>query len=185
MTNKEIYIIIMRTPSVVSKIIGKFTHTQYNHISVSLDAGLDHMFSFGRRYKYIPWIGGFVQESPNFGTLKRFSETDAIILTLNVDDGTYNDIRGKLEDMLAHKYSYRYDTLGLLLGIFGKTHKRNRCYYCSAFVRELLVEFGIEGSDNFEEIVRPMDFLNLPNTSEIYRGKLREFSGQAERIRLR
>lgn len=184
-TNKSIYIIITHTPSVVSKIIRKFTHTPYNHVSVSLDAELDHMFSFGRRYRYFPWIGGFVRESPRFGTLGRFPETEAIVLTLNVDEDAYDDISGRLEDMLAHKYSYKYDTLGLLLAIFGKSFKREKCYYCSAFVRELLVEFGIEDEELFNEIVRPMDFLELPDTREIYRGKLLEFAEQAERISLR
>ncbi|MDE6727492.1 MAG: hypothetical protein K2J80_06080 [Oscillospiraceae bacterium] len=184
MASKKMYIIITHTPSVVSKIIRKFTHTPYNHVSVSLDAELDHMFSFGRRYRYFPWIGGFVQESPNFGTLERFPETEAIVLMLDVDETAYDDISERLEDMLAHKYSYCYDVLGLLLAIFGKTYKRDKRYYCSAFVRELLVEFGIENGSSFEKIVTPMDFLNLPNTREIYRGKLREFPEQAERIRL-
>lgn len=184
MTDRSIYIIITHTPSVVSKIIRKFTHTPYNHVSVSLDAELEKMFSFGRRYKYFPWIGGFVRESPHFGTLGRFPETEAIVLTLNVDEDAYDDIRGKLEDMLEHKYSYKYDTLGLLLAIFGKSFKRDKCYYCTAFVRELLVEFGIEDEELFNDIVRPLDFLELPNMREVYRGKLREFPKQAERIRL-
>ena len=128
MTDKTIYIIITHTPSVVSKIIRKFTHTPYNHVSVSLDPELDRMFSFGRRYRYFPWIGGFVRESPHFGTLGRFPETEAIVLTLNVDETAYDDMSGRLEDMLAHKYSYRYDTLGLLLAIFGKSFKREKCY---------------------------------------------------------
>lgn len=184
-SNKDIYIIISHTPSVVSRIIKKFTHTPYNHVSVSLDAELNHMFSFGRRYKYFPWIGGFVRESLYSGTMGRFTETEAIVLMMNVDGEAYDDIRVKLEDMLEHKYSYRYDTLGLLMAIFGKRLKRDKHYYCSAFISELLVESGIEDGDNFKEIVRPLDFMNLPDTREVFRGKLREFPEQAQRIRLK
>lgn len=175
MATKKIYIIVMNTPSVVSGIIGKFTHTRYNHVSVSLDAELDRMFSFGRRYRYFPWWGGFVRESPNFGTLGRFPQTEAIVLTLDVDEAAYDEISDQLENMLAHKHDYCYDTLGLLLAIFGKVYKRDKRYYCSAFVRELLVEHGVEDGASFNEIVRPTDFLELPNTREIYRGKLKEF----------
>ena len=182
MENKEIYIIISHTPSVVSRIIKQFTHTPYNHVSISLDAELDNMYSFGRRFKYFPWIGGFVHESLTSGTMGRFTETDAIVLKLNVDDEIYEELREKLEDMLAHKYSYRYDTLGLLLAIFGKTYKRDKHYYCSDFVRDMLVELGVEEQDNFEDIVRPLDFLDLPDTQEVFRGKLREFPLQAERL---
>lgn len=183
-SNKDIYIIISHTPSVVSRIIRKFTHTPYNHVSVSLDAELNHMFSFGRRYKYFPWYGGFVRESLDSGTMGRFTETEAIVLTMNIEEDVYDDIRTKLEDMLEHKYAYRYDTLGLLAAIFGKCLKRDKHYYCSAFVRELLVESGIEDDDNFKEIVRPLDFMNLPDTREVFRGKLREFPQQAQRISL-
>lgn len=166
----------------VSKIISGFTHTPYNHVSVSLDAELDSMYSFGRRYRYFPWIGGFVQESPNFGTLGRFPQTEAIVLTLDVDKSAYDEISEQLEDMLEHKNMYWYDTLGLLLAIFGKSYKRDKRYYCSAFVRELLVEHGVEDGANFNEIVRPMDFLELPNTKEVFRGKLKEFPEKAAQI---
>lgn len=172
---KKLYIIITHTPSVVSKIIRRFTHTPYNHVSVSLDTELDRMYSFGRWFKYFPWIGGFVRESPKFGALGRFPQTEAIVLTLDVEETAYDEISQQLEDMLAHKYLYCYDTLGLLLAIFGKTFKRDKRYYCSAFVRELLVEHGVEDGACFNEIVQPMDFLELPNTHEIYRGKLNEF----------
>lgn len=182
MSKKEIYIIITNTPSVVSGIIGRFTHTPYNHVSVSLDTELEQMFSFGRIYKYFPWLGGFVQESPNFGTLGRFPQTEAIVLRMTVDESTYADISERLADMLEHKYAYRYDTLGLLAAIFGKSIKREKYYYCSAFVKELLVDFGLEPIENFEDIPRPMDFLSLPNTFEIYRGRLNEFPEQMRKF---
>ena len=182
MTDKQIYIIITHTPSVVSKIIRKFTHTPYNHVSVSLDAELDRMFSFGRWYKYFPWIGGFVRESPRFGTLGRFPQTEAIVLTLNIDEDVYDGISKRLEDMLVHKYSYKYDSLGLILAIFGKTRKRENHYYCTAFLRDLLIDFGIEDDVLFKDIVQPLDFLELSNTREIYRGNLKEFAEQAELI---
>ena len=180
MTNKQIYIIITHTPSVVSKIIRKFTHTPYNHVSVSLDAELDRMFSFGRWYKYFPWIGGFVRESPHFGTLGRFPQTEAIVLKMNIDEDTYDGISNRLEDMLVHKYTYKYDSLGLILAIFGKTKKRKNYYYCTAFLRDLLIDFGIEDDVLCKEIVRPLDFMQLPNTREIYRGNLKEFAEQTE-----
>lgn len=182
MTDKQIYIIITHTPSVVSKIIRRFTHTPYNHVSVSLDAELERMFSFGRWYKYFPWIGGFVQESPHFGTLGRFPKTEAIILKMNIEEEVYDGISKRLEDMLVHKYTYKYDSWGLFLAIFGKTKKRENHYYCTAFLRDLLIDFGIEDDVLEQDIVRPLDFMKLPNTHEIYRGRLKEFAEQTELI---
>lgn len=180
MTDKQIYIIITHTPSVVSKIIRRFTHTPYNHVSLSLDAELERMFSFGRWYKYFPWIGGFVRESPRFGTLGRFPNTEAIVLKMSIDEDVYEGISNRLDEMLEHKYTYKYDSLGLLLAIFGKTIKRENHYYCTAFLRDLLVEFGIEDDVLYKDIVQPLDFMEMSNTSEIYRGKLKEFAEQEE-----
>lgn len=179
---KKLYIIITHTPSVVSKIIGGFTHTPYNHVSISLDTELDRMYSFGRRYKYFPWWGGFVRESPNFGTLGRFPQTEAIVLALDVEEEKFDEISRRLEDMLAHKELYDYDTLGLMLAFIGKRYKRSRHYYCSEFVRELLVECGVEDGASFNEIVTPMDFLGLPSTREIYRGNLKEFAARSKSV---
>ena len=47
---------------------------------------------------------------------------------------------------------------------------------------KMLVELGVEEQDYFEDIVRPLDFLDLPDTQEVFRGKLREFPLQAERL---
>lgn len=175
MMQKDIFIIVTNTPSVVSGIIGHFTHTPYNHVSVSLDAEMDKMYSFGRRYKYFPWIGGFVKESPVAGTLGRFPQTQAIILTTKVDEETYNELSEKLSEMLANKRKYHYDSIGMIMAIFGKVFRRNNYYYCSEFVRELLVDYGIRSDEEFKKIVRPADFIELADFNEIYRGRLVEF----------
>lgn len=175
MPKKEIYIVISRTGSVVSSIIKEFTHAEYNHVSVSLDPALNVMYSFGRWNAYFPWIGGFVEESPHFGTLKRFPETEVIVLAIPIKDDTYNNIQKRLAEMLAEKYSYPYDMIGLLFAAINIIYHRKNHFYCSEFVRSLLVAYKIASEDVFPPIIRPMDFLDMPNSREIYRGKLIDF----------
>lgn len=174
---KKIYIVLSQTGSIVCKILEKFTHDDYNHVSLSLDGELNSMFSFGRIYPYIPWWGGFVEESPHFGTMKRFSETEVRVLAVSVNDDIYDRLKSELQQMLSEKYSYHYDVVGLICAAFNKVYRRKNHYYCSEFVREVLVKHGIESPDLFPEIVRPTDFLEIPDCSEIYNGKLREFAG--------
>ena len=50
------------------------------------------MYSFGRLNAYNPFIGGFVHESPKYGTFKRFKNTKAKIYSIEVDDRVYNEI---------------------------------------------------------------------------------------------
>ena len=184
MPEKEIYIVITQTGTVLSRIIGRITGAEYNHASLSLTPDLRCMYSFGRRHAYNPLWGGFVTESPEFGTFKRFSETRAIVISVPVSRQTYDSLSLKLHEMLENKNLYHYDMIGLLLAGRGIIYKRRHHYYCSDFVRELLVSFGIEDPEFFEPIVQPMHFLNIPDGHVIYKGKLREYSLDAVKRRV-
>lgn len=176
---KEIYLVITQTGSIVSRMLRRITGAEYNHVSVSLESDLHYMYSFGRRYAYFPWWGGFVRESTEFGTMKRFSDTMAVVLAISVSDDTYDKVGNELSAMLENKDEYYYDSIGLLLAGFKIIYKRKRHYYCSDFVRDLLVRFDIEGSELFEPIVQPVHFLDIPDGNVIYRGRLRDFCGTA------
>ena len=179
MSEKEIYLVITQTGSIVSRMLKKITGAEYNHISVSLESDLHCMYSFGRRYTYFPWWGGFVRESTEYGSMKRFADARAIVLAIPVSESTYNEVELTLKDMIAHRDDYHYDSIGLVLAGFKIIYKRERHYYCSAFVRELLVRFGIEDRDVFEPIVQPMHFLDIPDGNIIYRGRLCDYDRTA------
>lgn len=176
---KEIYIVITQTGSIVSRILKKITGAEYNHVSVSLSSDLRCMYSFGRRYTYFPWLGGFVKESTEFGSMKRFAGARAIVLAIPVSANTYDKVEDELNVMLENKNEYYYDSIGLLLAGLKINYKRERHYYCSEFVRELLVRFGIEEPEQFEPIVQPMHFLDIPDGNIIYRGRLCDYSKKA------
>ena len=179
MPEKEIYIVISQTGSIVSKMLKRITGAKYNHVSIALDPELHKMYSFGRRYTYFPWYGGFVAESPEFGTLKRFSETQAVVTSISVPQNVYEMIEERLDDMLKNKNDYHYDTIGLLLAFFNIIYKRDHHYYCSDFVREVLVQYGVEDSKIFMPIVQPQHFLDIPDSRVVYTGKLSEYSEKA------
>ena len=70
--NKQLYIVISQTGTLLSRILKQITDAEYNHASISLSRDLERMYSFGRRHPYNPFWGGFVIESPSTGTFKRF-----------------------------------------------------------------------------------------------------------------
>ncbi|MCX4354646.1 MAG: hypothetical protein OSJ43_00320 [Oscillospiraceae bacterium] len=179
MSEREIYLVITQTGSIISRMLKKITGAEYNHISVSLESDLHCMYSFGRRYAYFPWWGGFVKESTEYGSMKRFADASAVVLAIPVSESTYNEVETELKDMIAHREDYYYDSIGLVLAGFKIIYKRERHYYCSDFVRELLVRFGIEDSEMFEPIVQPMHFLDIPDGNVIYRGRLCDYDRTA------
>ena len=87
--NKQIFIVISQTGTVLSRILKRVTGAEYNHASLSLSPDLKKMYSFGRRHPYNPFWGGFVIESPHAGTLRRFSNTTAVILAVEITEERY------------------------------------------------------------------------------------------------
>ena len=137
--NKQIFIVISQTGTVLSRILKRVTGAEYNHASLSLSPDLKKMYSFGRRHPYNPFWGGFVIESPHAGTFRRFSNTTAVILAVEITEERYAALETTLETMWARREQFSYNLLGLLLAFFRVLWKRSDCYYCSEFVEEMLL----------------------------------------------
>lgn len=172
--SREIYIVITRTGTLLSKVIGRITKDVYNHASVSLDRELRTMYSFGRVNAYNPIVGGFVMEGPDFGTFKRFHEADAIVLRVPVTEAQYEELGEYLKSMYAEKRRYHYNLPGLALAAAGICFRHENWYYCSEFVRDVLDRFAILDAGDYNDIVKPEDFME--GYEVIYTGKLREYS---------
>ena len=133
------------------------------------------MCSFGRYYAHFPFYGGFVKESLKEGVFSRFKETISIILKIEAEQNQIDGIRKKINQMFTSKRKYRYDMLGVFLASFHVDYKREYRYYCSEFVKEILIENGVINREECPKIMKPMDFLNLSNVERIYEGKLHEY----------
>lgn len=173
---KQIYIVLSQTGTIVSRIIKLFTHDKYNHASISFDGDINSLYSFGRTKPYNIVSGGFVKESPNFGTFKRFKRTKIALLSLDVDGGIYDEIKSHIENMYENKEQYKYNYRGLFLAALNKKYSSRNRYYCSEFISEILKSYGIAGEYRFGSVVKPIDFISLPNAKLIYKGKMSAFA---------
>lgn len=176
MTQKKLYIVLSQTGSIVARLIKLLTRKEFSHASISLTSDLDWMYSFGRTNPYNPFWGGFVRESPRFGTLKRFCNANAAVIELEVSAETFENVRRIIQDMLFEHDKYRYNYIGLFKAGVKLYHpKRRYKYYCSEFVREVIVGQNINGADSLPVIIHPVDFLKLPY-KVIYRGRLCDYN---------
>lgn len=171
----QIYLVISQTGTLPSRILKAVTGAEYNHISISLGPELTRMYSFGRRQLYNPIWGGFVVESIYTGTFKRFPKTRAVVLAIPVSRKVYDELLITLEGMAADRAAYDYDLLGLFLAGLHICFRRQRHYYCSASVKELLLRYHVEGVGQLPDIVQPVHFLALPRGRRIFRGYLRDY----------
>ncbi len=173
---KKIYIVMTQTGTFLSRLLKFLSKDAYNHASVALDDGLEEMYSFGRLNAYNPFVGGFVKESPNYGTFKRFSNTDTMIVTLEVTCKQYESVKNMLSKMYLEKEKYHYNYKGLFAAFFGKQIKEINRFYCSEFVKHVLTENGIVSEKVFRDITHPADFCNIPACKTVYVGKLRRYA---------
>lgn len=61
MGKKTIYIVLTDTGTLLSKAIGMYTRKDLNHASIAFDKELTEMYSFGRKQRHNPFVGGFVK----------------------------------------------------------------------------------------------------------------------------
>ena len=178
---KSFYVVLSRTGTSLSRVISKLTGDWYTHASISLDDNLETMYSFGRLWSYNPWIGGFVKESIEYGTMRRFRNADTLVMRVTVEDEKYAAIVKYITEMYADRKRYKYNYWGVLLSRWNvrvRSRKANR-FYCSEFVNDFLERFGIIKKGEFGQVVRPMELLKLQNSGRgqvVYRGALCQFS---------
>lgn len=174
--NRTVYIVISQTGSIVSKILKKITGAKYNHSSIALDEGLIPMYSFARKYTYSAFWGAFTKETPDKGALRRFVKgTQVQVIALSVTEEQYQAIGERLTQMYEQRDKYHYNYFGLFLAYFQKRYHPKHCYYCSEFVRSVLEGAQVIPYDYYGEVVKPIDFLNLPDCSVVYEGNLKAY----------
>lgn len=170
---KKIYFVLSYTGTILSRCVKLYTHKKYTHVSISLDENLDHMYSFGRLNAYNPFIGGFIQESPNYGTFKRFKKTKSIIYSLEVSDKQYNNIKKEIDKFIDTDEKYYFNMWGIIVVMFNKNPTRKNHFYCAEFVKYILDNAGV--GVNLPEIVKPEDFNHIEGLTVIYEGLLRDY----------
>lgn len=175
MENKNIYIVISQTGTILSRALKAVTGAKYNHASISLSENLETMYSFGRKNAYNPFWAGFVIEAPNTGTFKRFHKTKALVMELEIDEDNYHALCQRIEKMLDCKEKYQFNYLGIVLAAFGICRHKENCYYCSEFVKELAQCYKFEGAQELDKIVHPIHFMKLPH-KVIYTGKINDYN---------
>ena len=157
---RELYILLLRTTSLLSRVIHIATREPYTHVSIGFSGDCTQFYSFARRYTNLPLPAGFVHESIESGMMAKCKNAPCALYRLEVPEKSYRAIRRKFKRMLPIRKRFQYSVLGTFLCFFGIAYKRRNKYFCSQFVAETLNEVGI------------MDFLKLPEMELCYEGTL-------------
>ncbi len=169
----KIYIVLTDSGTPMSKLIKKSKGYQYAHVSISLDKDLTRMYSFGRLNPYNAIVGGFVQESPEFGTFKRFKDTYSLILEVDVTESQYKRMEEIVDEFEKNKNIYSFNISGLFLSGINVKRKKENHFYCAEFIKYIFD--GAECCYDLPDVVVPDHFLELETSTIVYEGKLNSY----------
>lgn len=173
--NRYVYIMLSDTGTMFTNLIKKYTKAPYNHASLSFDAELKEMFSFGRKNPKNPLYGGFVKENILTGTYSRYKETTCVIYKLEVTERERQKMKRILDVFIRNDDKFLYNILGVIGVSLREPIEFSNSYFCSQFVSEILRRSGIQLWDKLPVMVTPDDFRNNERLELIYEGKLVDF----------
>ena len=181
---KNIYILLSRPNSFVSRLIAFFSCTEYSHVSMAYDSELHSLCSFARKYHF-PLPGGLVTENENGVLRKPLRNAKCVILSASVPENMFETFRSRIDTMLLNRDKYHYSLRGLFFCSLGIETHREYYYFCSQFVAEMLNCAGVRGIPKPPTLMKPLDFLEIPNLDCVYNGVLCEYlSRVSEKNRL-
>jgi len=169
----KIYFILTYTGTILSRLVRLFNRDEFCHVSLSLDKDLTKMYSFGRINPYIPFLGGFVHESPKWGTFKRFKKTTARIISCEVTKEQYNKIEQTIKEVSLNKKKYSFNVIGLIGVKMHKKIQRHNHFYCAEFIKYLVESADLDYQ--LPELITPQDFASIPSEI-IYQGLLKQYN---------
>ncbi|WP_028305481.1 MULTISPECIES: hypothetical protein [Desulfitobacterium] len=172
-----LYIVLTRTNTVLSKLIHMFKQDEYTHAALSLDSDLNHMYSFGRRNPYNPFIGRFRREDIHEGVYGFCENLPGAIIEVEVTQQQYDKVKELLNHFIVHSDRYRYNYRGLFYSLLDKPLSNENRFLCSEFVYFVLKESGITDLKMPRNLVRPQNLLHAEGRI-IYQGDLKAVKPQ-------
>jgi len=169
---REIYILLIRTQSLLSRVIHIATREEYTHVSIGMESDCTQFYSFARRYTNLPLPAGFVRESIDSGMMAKSKTAPCALYRISVPESAYYTLRRKFKKMLKKQKRFQYSVLGTFLCFFGIAYKRENKYFCSQFVAETLNEAGLLKLTKSPALYHPVDFIELPQVELCYKGTL-------------
>lgn len=170
---KEIYILLTKTNTVISRTIGVVTKDPYTHASLSMNRELTELYSFGRIYKNNPLRAGFIQERFTDSIYEENLEANCAIYAIEITDEQYEKLGRDIEQMMLSKENLGYNALGVIGCAVGITPNRKNKYFCSEFVAEMLKNIEVLPDDIKSQQIKPSDFTELEISKLVFQGELK------------
>ncbi|MGM9948331.1 hypothetical protein [Floccifex sp.] len=169
---KSIYILLTKSDTYVSKAIKFVTKDTYTHASISFEKNLQPLYSFSRKYVNLPLPAGLRIEPLTAGFYKKYKEIPCALYELKVEENVYQNAKEEVETMMKTSNTYHFNLLGLFLCKLNIPFHREKCYFCSEFVSEILSRNKALLLPKEPSCMRPNDYTKFSELSCQFEGRL-------------
>ena len=169
---KSLYILLTRSGSLPSRLIGLFTDEPFTHASIAFDRELTVLYSFARKYPAVPLPAGLMEEHIDRGFYLRQGDIPCALLRMDVPDRIYSRAKTLVYNMFQRREEYAYSILGLLLCHLHISRDFRNRYFCSQFVGTVLEKSGALELPKPASLMHPFDFCSLYGLEVLYLGGL-------------
>ncbi|MDE5577065.1 MAG: hypothetical protein K2J11_06735 [Oscillospiraceae bacterium] len=176
MKKRYLYLVLTRTGTFPSKLIGFVTGKRYTHVSIASDEMLTEMYSFCRDKKEKPLPAGFNREdlfTEVFGACKTIPGEVYRLPVTDEQLERYNDV---IRHFILNRGSYSYDVGALLPMALHIPYKLRNRFVCSVWVGFVLGKSGVKHNiDKQPSLIEPEDFRSIEGAELVYRGDLKKY----------
>lgn len=171
---KTIYILLTRSNSVLSRLIHIATDENYTHVSISFEKSLQPLYSSSRKNGRTIFPAGPCIEEFHRGYYKRNLFIPCALYELQVSDEVYFMAKQEVEQIINHSANYRYNIIGLLLCQMNIPFHRERHFFCSQFVGEVLYRSHALRMKKDTSLIHPCDYMKAPELVCQFQGRLND-----------
>jgi hypothetical protein len=171
----KVYIMISKTGTWLSRILGFLSGFKYMHSSISLDPTLNEMYSFGRIKPHNPLIGGFVKESLYSGVYTFSPKNECMVYSTTITHEQAEILISEIKRFEMSSQAYHYNFLGLFFIPFRIKVKRKHHYFCSQFITELFIKVAILDQNIKSYWTSPKDLIHLLDLNLEYAGLIKDY----------
>ncbi len=169
---KTIYILLMRSTTILSRIVHFLTADPYTHVSIAFDEGLQPMYSSSRKNGETLFPAGPCEENFRRGYLKAHPDILCALYCLEVSDEVYAKAKAEAMRLIRHADKYHYNIVGLIFCRLNISLHRRTHFFCSQFVSEILRRSEAVQLPKEPVLMRPCDYMRLPEMDCLYTGSL-------------
>lgn len=158
---KNIYILLMRSTTPLSRLVHLVTADKYTHVSIAFDETLEPLYSSTRKNGEDMFPAGPCKEYLNRGYLKRHPSIPCALYKVPVSDEAFERARKEVERFMAEPDRYGFNIAGLVFCQLGQPLRRESKYFCSQFVSEILTRSGALSLPKEPCLMKPSDYARI------------------------